>query len=326
MLVVIAIIATLAALLLPAVQYAREAARRAACNSNIRQCAQAGLGYQTQTQYLPPSRSWVPAMSPGGKLPAVAGVNETMSYSWVQPLLDGLGNNPLREQILKINSGDPTVDGPLQAAVGARMDILRCPTDSFEGEIASLSYAINGGRINSGAVYVNHDWSANGGSDDRLRIKANEIQFRKNRMALDDLKDGASNTIAFAENTYLKTWCVEPGAGVNGISEIHSAVIWDPSGTSFAPVDPSDDTTSVAGGAAYARPSSRHTAGFNVAFWDGSARYVSDTIDYSVYARLMSSNGNRTQDPGASSWTGPTAFTNFPGIDQSTPVSASDIP
>lgn len=316
MLVVIAIIAMLAALLLPAVQFAREAARRTACNSNVKQCAMAGIAYHTSTQYLPPSRSWVPVMSPGGKLP-VGPVNASLSFSWVQPVLAQLDNQPLREAILQ--ETDPGV----QAQIGGRMDVLRCPTDSFEGEISSLSYAINGGRENllDAGFAKNHDWSANGGSDDRLRIAADAAFYRKNRMNLSHLVDGASNTIAFAENTYLKTWCVEitTTPPVSAISERHSAIVWEDA-TVFEPVDPSVDSLSVADGTKYARPSSRHSSGFNVAFWDGSSRYVSDTIDFQVYAKLMSSNGKRAQAPGTAT---------FSGTDpswQKDPISGDDIP
>ena len=55
LLVVIAILATLIGLLLPAVQSARESARRASCSSNIRQLALATLSYENAKQRLPPS-------------------------------------------------------------------------------------------------------------------------------------------------------------------------------------------------------------------------------------------------------------------------------
>jgi prepilin-type N-terminal cleavage/methylation domain-containing protein len=53
LLVTIAIIATLVGLLLPAVQGAREAARRTQCSSNLRQLALAVLSYETQMGHFP---------------------------------------------------------------------------------------------------------------------------------------------------------------------------------------------------------------------------------------------------------------------------------
>jgi prepilin-type N-terminal cleavage/methylation domain-containing protein len=57
LLVVIAIIGVLAALLLPAVQMAREAARRTTCSNNMSQLSKAVITYDSSKQFLPPSRS-----------------------------------------------------------------------------------------------------------------------------------------------------------------------------------------------------------------------------------------------------------------------------
>jgi len=48
----------------------------------------------------------------------------------------------------------------------------------------------------------------------------------------------------------------------------------------------------------YARPKSLHPAGFTLAFCDGRTQFVSETIAYEVYMRLMSSNGKQFKHAG----------------------------
>src|SRR4051812_10571613 len=66
LLVVIAIIGVLVALLLPAVQAARESARRSSCTNNLRQLALAMHNYENSRKAFPPSICWNGSTAKGG--------------------------------------------------------------------------------------------------------------------------------------------------------------------------------------------------------------------------------------------------------------------
>jgi prepilin-type N-terminal cleavage/methylation domain-containing protein len=84
LLVVIAIIATLIGLLLPAVQSAREAARRTGCSFNVRGLTQAVMVYETTKRRLPAATDRNPAQSRAGSAAASA---QGSGYSWIFHIL-----------------------------------------------------------------------------------------------------------------------------------------------------------------------------------------------------------------------------------------------
>ncbi|WP_459556678.1 DUF1559 family PulG-like putative transporter [Lacunimicrobium album] len=132
LLVVIAIIATLVAILLPAVQQAREAARRSSCSNNLKQIGLALHNYLDAYQMFPAQR----ATAPSGYLPG------GIYHGWGVKILPFLEQGSLYDQF---NFNLPYYQGPADTpasnnltACQAKLSVFRCPSaierDSFPSQ------------------------------------------------------------------------------------------------------------------------------------------------------------------------------------------------
>ncbi|WP_145304793.1 DUF1559 family PulG-like putative transporter [Crateriforma conspicua] len=213
LLVVIAIIGVLVGLLLPAVQAAREAARRMSCSNNMKQIGLAIHNYHSAFQSMP--------MQAGGTFHPTSngnpgGTNLTDNnrrrLSWLIPILPYIEQQPLWDQIS--NPLDVNQDGVVDyQAMGPRpwdgsytpwrteLSSYRCPSDTGTGApaMARTNYAC---CIGDGTDWVNHGFWR--GSWDQGHIaKANAANrgafYNRRRMAFRDITDGLSNTIAAGE-------------------------------------------------------------------------------------------------------------------------------
>lgn len=315
MLVVIAIIGVLVAILLPAVQMAREAARRTQCTNNLKQCGNAITQYATSKGYLPASRTviWDNASPP------VATV-----ANWVCPVLAELEQTGLHEQIMRTKSFPvpPT-----------KLNVLMCPSQDmylYDSQQFPLSYVVNGGRLNridtSVTPAINFDWMENGVFVDNGVPNA----VVKDKRRIDEIAkyDGTSNTLMISENVNVQSWLAAP-------FELHSQMLWFADDvanantfvglnvgnnedwiaytagsppppffrhTAFRQKLPSaivDNTSDAVMYQRFARPSSVHPGGFMVGMCDGSVKFMSDQTAYRIYAVLMTSRGERANDPSA---------------------------
>ena len=216
LLVVIAIIGILIALLLPAVQAAREAARRSQCTNNLKQIGLALQNYHDTYKSFPPGVIWGMGcmgaqggdlgsdMCPSGVVPPAH------HHTWNAMILPFIEQKPLYDSI---NFRAPAWNGPdlqgrsPQAFVSTPIAAFRCPSDgnflkpAESNNIAITNYPGSEGYHWHAGTCCFGNWAPWNTVDDPITqtctIHGLFTQTRTANMA--QVTDGTSNTIACAE-------------------------------------------------------------------------------------------------------------------------------
>ena len=300
-LVVLAIIAFLALLILgPWLLRQRAAARRNVCQSHQFAIARAHLLRTTDTRHLVGFRN-------PENLRLVAAEDLDSAVGWVEPImiyihglrsrtnqlsgrgteleelfaLRGDGDFPAGEYYTKLRSSE--------SRVVPKIYELNCPD---QGKIDYRNHPdASTTVVNSGLPDVIHadfprDWRANGPfmdlTDDDPDAFPVSLEFIEDR-------DGLSNTLMLTENLDAGGWLSD--------SEADNAFVWrdfpdGKRGDSLLAINrqPGASKQTIDRGDPYlfARPSSFHSGGVNVVFCDGSTRFLSQDMDYVVFALMMS--------------------------------------
>jgi len=322
LLVVISIIAILIALLLPAVQSARETARRIQCSNNLKQL---GIGlhhYHDSNRFFPPGLQY-----PAEEKENIR-KNPNFGPNWVILLLPFLENQALYEQF---NLSLPISHPDNRAVRGISLPVMLCPTEiygteKFDGRMfgegdhwARGNYAASAG---SGYLLENDRWDATWGAESP-GWKNNQLRGVMGpnvSLAIKSIRDGASSTILAGEirvgvsiHDRRGVWAM----GTAGASCLFAYGFHADSNGPNACNDHADDiygcchlqqvspgidtlrrecmTCHCGSLNAQATVRSLHQDGAFVVFADGSVHFISDFIDCSggpnaVWSRLISSS------------------------------------
>jgi prepilin-type processing-associated H-X9-DG protein len=322
---VIAIIGMLIALLLPAIQVAREAARRMQCQNNLKQLALACHNFHDAQNQLPGSGNWYK--------------RARGTWSFQCEILPSIEQSALYDDYCAFWKADknPVAFAP------SLVNSFVCPSD----DIAALPTLSNLYMTSYRACDSEspHAWA---NTDDAWNTYANEcrgalqfmVQFGNPTYGMSDVTDGTSNTIMLSEhltnnNPAVKTigrtatvntsvipsdyyqsradLCAAARSGKEYTGTVYNQLnrvfgwTWAngyATGTHFNTITPPNAPSCMGAndvaGAAMIAPSSNHSGGVNGAYVDGSAHFVSDNIN--ALTSGVSATAARPKKSGASDY------------------------
>ena len=296
LLVSIAIIGLLVALLLPAVQAAREAARRTQCSNNLKQL---GIGFQLFHDVRRHYPSAYESTGDGDTEPPDAQTRDRgPGWAWGMQLLPFLEEQPLCDLFnKKLPCWHPDNAEPAQT----RLAVFLCPSaseaeDSFDVKNADADTLARFARsCYVASVGQEEPWGQT--LDDYSKVVDGPL-YRNSRTSAKDITDGTSHTVFLGEHHPVlssKTWVgVVPGAMVCPTVEFaHSAcdfaatlvqVHSGPASTEIPPSihPPNSPLCHVC------QMYAEHPGGCNVLMGDGSVRFVDEMIPQILWAALSS--------------------------------------
>jgi prepilin-type N-terminal cleavage/methylation domain-containing protein/prepilin-type processing-associated H-X9-DG protein len=264
LLVVIAIIGVLVALLLPAVQAAREAARRTACLNNVTQLNLAIHNFEFHFESLPPGVT--NADGPIRNEPKGTHV------SWIVKILPYLEQNALAKNFDQAAGAYADANAPVRAA---QISATQCPSSPVPNANEAATVA------RSSYAGCHHDAEAPIDKDNH------GLLFLNSKVHYSDIFDGTSMTIMLSEALTSRDglgWVSGTRATLRNTSVIESGgpYLAQPAAS---PADASEKSGSlfVGGFGSY------HPGGVNVGLADGSTRFISQNTDKQLLRQL----GNR---------------------------------
>jgi prepilin-type N-terminal cleavage/methylation domain-containing protein/prepilin-type processing-associated H-X9-DG protein len=293
LLVVIAIVGVLIALLIPAVQAARESSRRTACQNNLRQVGIGLSSYESSKERWPAGKKWSGPPSESG----------SFALAWSSFLLEYIEQRPLHEAIdFRVPFTDP-VNLPATTQV---IPIYLCPSTSYieehrteEGHLVDL-----GGLPGEGLGCI--DYLGISGPDKYARHPVTKVAYGRQRGVLigtkglpfeEELIEPPPVTSAKITDGLSHTMCVTEctGRGVamkdGAIDALHGA--WA-SGNNVTHIDDGVNDEDPPKAWYDERIYSDHPGGAQALMCDGSVHFLSEKTNKKVIRSLCSRDGQES--------------------------------
>ncbi len=327
LLVVIAIIGILIALLLPAVQAAREAARRSQCANNLKQISLAALMFNDTYKHLPPGNfaGRMGEAPPPGQAFLGATANGANNFDFIAPWRDPQRNTPwghfgwpayilpfMEQEALyeSINFNVPAYAEIIAEIPGGANTtpptppVNRGPAGDPANRDASFkqppTFVCPSARrvprtaTTDGSPLTQKDYSMNSGAPhtccpERNRNPAhNGMGFVGSKLKLDDVLDGTSNTLYFIEHAHYGNHSWIPyDAGSNQFFWVHHTS----QGYVTTQDPPNADPRLIAAAFNHRAAHSEHPNGIQATMVDGHLRWISDHISTNIYRAMGTRKG-----------------------------------
>lgn len=303
LLVVIAIIGILVALLLPAVQSAREAARRLQCSNHLKQIGLAALNHESAQGYFPACGwgwAWVGDPDRGfGKRQPGGWIYSTLPYCEqmnIYNLPKGATSTAERKKLTAQMASTPIPMFNCPSRRPAKLFKVSyggSPKTGYNAddltEQSRSCYAANAGSISHNSLMGVNDPAAYERDDPSVMNVAaascNGVSYYRSEVSMGDISDGTTNTYYVGEKNIDSNHYTTGGDGADNTS-MFQGHDWDVVRWTNKDCMPVRDTP---GYQPFAPFGSAHSNGFQAVLCDGSVHMINYAIDVDTHTRL----GNR---------------------------------
>ncbi len=286
---VVAIVGVLVALMLPAIQTARESSRRVHCLNNLRQLTLGAFNYQEQHQIFPPGYL-TRFDADGGEIGP--------GWSWSAQMLGDLEQSPL----FRMSDFRSPVSAPSNSTVClTSIHVMLCPA-SQPGPDVPIVVRDQAGKVLVEGLGPSQYVGSAGTSVARDQPEPDDGVFLRNRwIGPDHVLDGLSHTLMIGERSRAlsdATWtgvvpggwlCTNPGHPTRDCGPASAMVLGRTGPPDRKPAFNASD-------ARVDEFESQHSGGANFAICDGSGRFITQSINPRVFRAMATRAGGELAD------------------------------